>query len=382
MKDAIAVVVEEILPNIPEVQSGEPYWCLRLDSSLPSGTIIKEDSGAPLKSTIKITLQEEMFFFYLDLAPHSYYEHPVKYILVDKDGNHEEYDANWWPKIDDIVPEVILKEVPDEDDVVETNVTLSAAIGTVLLYQIPLLFTQLSEGFIVVRGPMPYEACHEDGILTYLNGLNFFNAYKNAYSEVVGLEETAAAQVLNEIDDMADEGKSVITIYIIAHGGVDSIRLGGQYFFASQFRNKMAAHPDVIFNFILGSCHSGSFIDDLSSLDNVYAIETACTSDEGASIDIDESVSLNDINPLDVGSEWTSSLIEAMLNVVQNHDKLALVQSWASSDGVPLTCMLICQAGFGALGYQPVLGLTDNFDFSSVLGWSSPCHYCYFEILI
>jgi len=381
MKDAITVVVEEILPNIPEVQSGEPYWCLKLDTSLPSGTIIEEDSGALLKSTLKITLQEEMFFFYLDLAPNSYYAHPVKYILVDKNGNHEEYDAYWWPKINHTVPEVILKDLPDEDDVVETNVTLSAAFGTVLEYQIPLLFTQLSEGFIVVRGPMPYEACHEDGILTYLNGLNFFNAYKNAYSEVVGLEETAAAQVLNEIDDMVDEGKSVITIYIIAHGGVDSIKLGGQHFFASQFRNKMAAHPSIVFNFILGSCHSGSFIDNLSTLDNVCVVETACASDEGATVDVDEWGTNNDVNPLDVGSEWTSSLIEAMLNITQDSSKMALIQSWASNYGVPVTCMLICQAGRGALGYQPGLGLNDNFDFSNVMGWASPGHYCSFEIL-
>ena len=382
MKDAIAVVVEEILPNIPEVQSGEPYWCLKLDTSLPSGTIIEEDSGTSIKSALKITLQEEMFFFYLDLAPNSYYAHPVKYILVDKNGNHEEYDAYWWPKIDDTVPEVILKDLPDEDDVVETNITITAAIGTILQYQIPPLFTQLSEGFIVVQGLMPIEGCYNDAVLTYFNGINFFNSYKNAFSRVEGLVQTDALQVLDMIDQMADdEGRSVITIYIIAHGGVDSIRLGGQHFFASQFRNKMAAHPSIVFNFILGSCHSGSFIDNLSTLDNVCVVETACASDEGAKVDVDEWGTNNDVNPLDVGSEWTSSLIEAMLNITQDSSKMALIQSWASSYGVPVTCMLICQAGKGALGYQPGLGLNDNFDFSNVMGWASPNHYCSFETL-
>jgi len=381
MKDAIAVVVEEILPNIPEVQSGEPYWCLKLDTSLPSGTIIEEDSGAALKSALKITLQEEMFFFYLDLAPHSYYAHPVKYILVDKNGNHEEYDANWWPKIDNTVPEVILKDIPEEDDVVETNVTLSAAIGTILEYQITPLLTQWSEGFIVVQGLMPTEDCYSDAVLTYLNGVNFFNAYKNAFSRVEGLVQTDALQVLDIIDEMADENRSVITIYIIAHGNIDFIRLGGQAFFASQFRNKMAAYPSIVFNFILGSCHSGSFIDNLSTLSNVCVVETACASDEGATTDVDEWGSNNDVNPLDVGSEWTSSLIEAMLNITQDSTKMNMIQSWASSYGVPVTCMLICQAGKGALGYQPGLGLNDNFDFSNVMGWTSPSHYCSFEIL-
>ncbi|MEA2022393.1 MAG: hypothetical protein U9N08_07960, partial [Candidatus Caldatribacteriota bacterium] len=86
MKMAIDVVVEEILPEIPEIKLGEPYWCIKLDSSLPPGAIILEDSGTAAKSSLKITLEEEMFFFFLDLAPHSFYEHPVKYILVDKEG--------------------------------------------------------------------------------------------------------------------------------------------------------------------------------------------------------------------------------------------------------------------------------------------------------
>ena len=46
MDEAIKVVVEEVLPEIPEVQSGDPYVCLKLASSLPPGTVIEED--APL----------------------------------------------------------------------------------------------------------------------------------------------------------------------------------------------------------------------------------------------------------------------------------------------------------------------------------------------
>jgi hypothetical protein len=381
MQKAIDVVVEEILPDIPEVQSGEPYWCLKLEASLPPGTIILEDSGMTEKASLKITLGEEMFFFFLDLAPNSFYEHSVKYILVDQEGNHEEYDAGWWPKIDGVVPEVILKEVPDEEDVIQTNVTLKAAIGTVLDYVFPPLVSQWSEGFIVVQGLMPTENLYDCAVDTYLNGINFFNAYKSTFSSVEGLVQTDARKVLDAIDEMAEEGKDAITIYIIAHGNVDLVRLGGQYFYASQFRNKMAAHPDIIFNFILGSCHAGSFIDNLSSLDNVCAIETACSSDEGASGDVDEWGSSDDYNPADVGSEWTSSLIAAMFSIAQDSTKMSNIQTWAYNNEVPVTCMLICEAGFGALGYQATLGLTHNLDFSNVMGWSHPNHYCCWETL-
>ena len=375
MQKAIDVVIEEILPDIPEIQSGEPYWCVKLDSPLPPGAVIVEDAGVIQKSSVRMTLEEEKFFFFLDLAPRSFYEHPVKYILVDREGNHEEFDASWWPKINGVVPEVILKEVPEENDVISTNVTLVAAVGSVLDYLISPLVSIWSEGFIVVQGLMPTENLYNCAVNTYLNGISFFNSYKSIFSRVEGLEQTDALQVLSTIDAMAAEGKDVITIYIIAHGGTDSIRLGGQHFYASQFRSKMAAYPSIAFNFILGSCHSGSFINNLNSLDNVCVVETACSPDEGATGDVDSWGSSNDYNPSDTGSEWTSSLIAAMFSIAQSSTKMDNIRTWASSDEVPVTCMLIYQAGYGALGYQAALGLTHNLDFSNVMSWATPNHY-------
>jgi hypothetical protein len=301
---------------------------------------------------------------------------------VDQEGNHEEYDASWWPTIDGVVPEAISREVPEEEDVISTNVALVAAAGIIPAYVFPALVSQWSEGFIVVQGLMPTENLYDCAVDTYLNGIDFFNAYKSTSSRVEGLVQTDALQVLDTIDQMAEEGKDVITIYIIAHGGVDSIRLGGQHLSASQFRTEMAAHPEIVFNFILGSCHSGSFIDNLNSLDNVCVVETSCSPDEGAYGDVDEWGSSNDYNPLDVGSEWTSSLIEAMFDIAQDSTKMDLIQTWAKNDEVPVTCMLIYEAGSGALGYQSALGLNHNLDFSNVLYWSNPnVYYCREEIL-
>jgi len=381
MQKAIDVVLDEILPDIPEVKQGKPYWCVKLESPLPPGAIILEDSGAiAAKSSLRMTLREEKFFFFLDLAPRSFYEHPVKYILVDREGNHEEFDASWWPKINGVVPEVILKEVPEANDVISTNVALTVAAGSILDYIISPLVSQWSEGFIVVQGLMPTENLYNCAVNTYLNGVNFFNAYKSLFSRVEGLEQTGALQVLSTIDAMATEGKDVITIYIIAHGGTDSIRLGGQHFYASQFRNKMAAYPSIVFNFLLGSCHSGSFINNLNTLDNVCVVETACAPSEGATGDVDSSGSSNDYNPSDIGSEWTSSLIAAMSNIAQSSTKMDSIRTWASNDEVPITCMLIYQAGYGALGSQSALGLNNNLDFSNVMGWATPNHYYCREI--
>ena len=159
-------------------------------------------------------------------------------------------------------------------------------------------------------------------------------------------------------------GLNPITIYIIAHGGTDSVKLGGQWFTANQFHNKMAAHPDTIFNFILGSCHSGSFIDNLNTLDNVCVVVTACRHDQGATPDWDTAGSLSDYNSSDTGSEWTSSLLEAMSQIAEDEAKLDAIRESAANYGVPETCVLICQASYGALGANPTFGLTQDLDLS------------------
>ena len=382
LQKAIEVVVDEILPDIPEVKLGNPYWCLKLDDPLPPGTQIEEDSGIAAKSNVKFSLEREQFFFYLDLAPQSFYAHPVKYILVDEEGNHEEYDAEWWPKIGGEVPASLVKEVPEQSDIIAANVEAAVSSGMVMDYILPYLVSQWTEGFIIVQGLMPTENLYGASVDTYLNGVSFFNAYKNAFSDLEGLVQSDATQVLDTIDEMAEEDKSVITLYIIAHGNVNYVRLGGQVFTANQFKNKMAEYPDIIFNLILGSCHSGSFIDDLSTLSNVCAIETACESDEGAYPDYDTVGSIIDINPSDTGSEFTSSILEAMSIITSDSSKMSSIQSWASTNGVPVTSMLICQGGYGAVGAQPTLGLNSNYDICSIAGWSTPSHYCSYEFPI
>ena len=143
----------------------------------------------------------------------------------------------------------------------------------------------------------------------------------------------------------------------------------------------MAEYPDIAFNFILGSCHSGSFINNLNTLENVHVVQTACASDENATTDVDEWGSFNDINPADVGSEWTSSLIKAMELIVNNSDRLGTIQGMASTYGVPVTSVLICEAGFGALGANPGLGLSIDYDLTHVVGHTSPRYYCAYEVL-
>jgi len=210
MEEAVRIVIEEILPDMPEIKTGDPYICLKLKASLPPGTIIEEDGPSIFKQSAKVILNKEAYFFYLDLAPRTYYAHPVKYLLVEENGEYQEFDAQWWPKINNKIPEIITEDIPEEDDVVASNITLFKPIGKVVDYPFFPIYSQYKEGFIVVQGLMSYEALFDDATYTYLNGISFFNSYKNDISRVEGLVQNDARQVLDIIDDMASEGRGVI----------------------------------------------------------------------------------------------------------------------------------------------------------------------------
>ncbi len=380
MDDAIAVVIDSVLDD--EVPAGGEYRCIRMSSSLPAGAIIEQyvpqqlpAAGVERSPAVQMEVIETSYFFLLDLAPATLYTHPVKYILVDKDGDIMVVPSGWWPVINGETPEQFLVANPHEEFVIASNVEIKTNPSIPPEYYYGPIGKQYKEGFIVVQGLMRTEALYSDAYNTYTNGWNFFNAYKGSEDILTGIVESSADEVLDKIDDQAGEGVDVITIYIIAHGGTDFVNLGGYSFTASSFAAKMNEHPGVLFNFLLGSCHSGSFIDNLSPLSNVRTVLTACASNEGAKPDWDEAAGLTDFNTEDIGSEWTSSLLGAADVIRDDPTAWTQILTWASMEGVPPTCMYLFQAGWAALGYDD-LGTFDNIDLSNRTGHTTPGFYC------
>jgi hypothetical protein len=381
MDDAIAVVIDSILDD--EVPAGSQYRCLRMDASIPAGSVIEEDvpmqnggNGIALISPVTMQTTEESYFFLLDLAPAAFYAHDVKYITVGKSGDYTVEPAEWWPVINGQTPEQFLVSEPDEAYVVAANVNIKINPSQLPAFQIGPLFQQYKEGFIVIQGLMPDEALYSDAWDTYNIGIDFFTAYKGTGDLLDGMVDGAADNVLNMIDYFADEGVDIITIYIIAHGNVGYVRLGGYMVTALSFAAKMGEHPDVLFNMIVGSCHSGSFITPLSAVSNVRIVLTSCASDEGAKPDWDEAYGLTDHNPEDIGAEWMSSVLDAADIILGIPTAWTQILTWGSIEGVPPTCMLLYQAGEAALGEDDELGTFDNLDLSNRTGHTTPGFYC------
>lgn len=381
MDDAIAIVIDSILGN--EVAQGQEYRCIRMSTSIHENSVIEAYAPQRLQMTgtertpaVSMQTTEKSYFFLLDLAPATMYEHEVKYITVGESGDHQVLAALWWPVINGQTPEQFLVAEPDEVYVIAGNVSIKINPGQLPVYQFEPMFRQYKEGFIVVQGLMPTEALYTDAWNTYDNGIAFFTSYKGSEDLLNGMVDGAADGVLDMIDYFAAEGVDVITIYIIAHGGTNSVSLGGYGITASNFASKMGEHPSVLFNFLIGSCHSASFIDDLSPLANVRVTLSACASDEGAKPDWDEAGGLTDHNIEDIGSEWTSSLLGAADIILDSPAAWTQILTWANIEGVPPTCMLLYQAGWAALGEDNELGTFDNLDLSNRTGHTTPGFYC------
>lgn len=374
----------QVLPEILETAETERYSMLRMEEPVLAGTTVMEDAQSTDQTPpTTFTAEEDGYLFMVDLNPGAYFEHPVRYVYVNESGDSKVFDAKWWPRVGDVVPTEFVRDTPLLKHVVERNVTLIKEPITVIDWKIRPGLIELieTEAFICVQGLTPYENLYTDAGVTYDNGYNFFDAYKDSNDVLVGLVEYQADEVLNEIDRLAGDGYDVITIYIIAHGGVNYIKLGGTYVYASQFASTMNAYPDVEFNFLLGSCHSGSFLDDLNSLSSVV-IKTACLTNESAYADYDNLDGVTDYNSADAGSEWTSSILRAADRIVGNSTMWSQITSIASLYGVSETSVLMNEAGYLAVGLNRGLGTyLNNYDLTNRTGYSTPDHYASWEAL-
>lgn len=383
---AIDTVKVSVLPQLLAQTPNASYICVRTESIVASGTIIMPDAGQTGQGNVDSIVVERMvargdsYFFMLDLEPGAFYAHPVKYILAPKSGASPTImSAEWLPRIGGVIPQELKNKIPSSNLIVQSNVNITTSSGTLLVYDnFVSLIVRETEGIIVVEGLMPDENLFNETQNSYLQVINFFLAYKAARSygtvDVNGLVQSDANKILTAIDSMASS-HSVVTIYILSHGNIDYVRLGGVGFSASQFKNVMAAHPSTKFNFFLGSCHGGSFVNDLGSLENVRLILTAAKSNESAWPDWDTYGSSTDYNSYDLGSEWTSSLFERAKSILESSAKWQLVSNYASAYKIPTISALFYQAHWGVLGANSAYGFTSNLDLCNRVGKETPQVY-------
>lgn len=376
------LVADVLSQHVPE---GAPFVAIRVDRVLPEGAMIVPDGPPPPPGTAdedvrgSMVVHEPSHLFLVDLAPGTYFGHPVKYALVGESGAVRVTEASWLPAIDGVVPPELEEAEPNPDLVVSAEMPPVVRQGTTPIFDIAAWIDLIpNEGYIVVQGLMPTENLYPDSQKTANGGKAFFDAYAAGLSRVELLEEGDAAMVLDLMDEMAGEGRSPIVVAIIAHGGTDSIGLGGVWFSASDFARTIQNNSDTAFVVLLGSCRGGSFVDDLRAVPNVRVVGTAVGPLEGAKPDWDPygwGGAYDDPNAEDVGSEWFSSFYRAASDILNDEYRMMLLGQLQSAFNAGQTEMLMCQSVFGAIGASPVLTHHTDFDSSHVLGEAFPDDY-------
>ncbi len=386
-EEAINKVVKEILPAA--VPTGTDYICLAREEMVEKGAVIEEGAPKNLTSSgdstrVSITLSEDSWLFYLDLEPGAMFAHDLAFIIVGKSGKARTLAASWWPLVNGSAVPEFQKTVPDAKHVVARNFELAAASGKVFEYYFPPQFLyRNNEGFIIVQGLMPDENLYDEMVQNYLNVIGLFLEYENKCSgdvEVEGLVQSDAADVLNEIDRQVAAGRNPVSVIITAHGSMNSVSLGGISFSAAQFRNKFAAHPSTKFNFLLCSCHSGSFRDDLITLDNIYTAHMASKPDQSAWPDWDLKNAIVDYNPADTGAEWISSFCAAANTLITTTPYWQELKQTANEKGVPVSSMLLHSACLGGIGRLAGWGCGQDLDLAHRLDAEIPQGYAKWEV--
>lgn len=363
---ATDLFLAEVLPNhVPEVR---PYRVVRAAEAIPPGAVITPAGLETGTSTDfppgSVIVQETSYLFFVDLAPGSYYGHPVEYAVVGESGSFQVVENEWPPAVDGIVPPELREDDPNPALVVASQGVRLLPAGSLPIYQLnPWIELLPNEGYIVVQGLLSDEGLYQDAVDTADVGKAFFDAYSGGTSRVAHLADEEADTVLDVMDEMATEFRSPIVVAIIAHGGYDTVRLGGVVFTAADFVSTVRAHPQTEFNFLIGSCHSGSFVDDLRGEQNVRVVATAVAPSEFAAPDWDESRQFDDVNQEDIGSEWFSSFYRAASDIAGDSTRLSMITQLSDSFESGQTQMLLCQSVYGAIGYNPLL-LPDRTDFS------------------
>lgn len=362
------------------VEADAPFRLLRLGTVDEDSTVEEADPMATEAEPAEEVVPEEPgWLFLVDLAPDTFFEHPVNWLIVGESGETTSRPARWWPLVDGLTPPALVGSIQDhDDDIVDALVPFEPATGLQPAFTIPRLDLAESNAYIVVQGLLPGESLHADATQTAELGRDFFEAYQDNLSETIYLADADAALTLATIDDAA-ETYNVVTIAIIAHGSVDGIGLGGVGVSASQMAATFSAHPNTRFNFLLGSCHGGSFVNDLSGLSNVDAVLTAVDSTQGAVPDWDVytgGAAVTDVNSADVGAEWFSSIYDAAYQLTATNEAFGAVRTAADDAGVSHSTALLCLAFDGSLGQEPALGLDEDLDFSHFLGGHTPQRHC------
>jgi len=385
-EEALQLVLDEVVK--PEELGKDPLvvfaWpeLLGPDDDLHPYYILGEDSGPE-----PLGIESDSWFFWIEDEPNAQFAHPSRFVLVEiGSGGITIQEQDWWPVLNGEGMWTTKEEYQDEENWAWANVSYLDPEETSKLGSSSVLASMFpphrgpfqTEGgtrkALVVNAFAEYQSGDDDGaddaenMLRVLGRTDFKTTYLGPENDTnparSGLPFTQGGGKNRDEDDpwrlwlreQADELKSGDTLVVYATGHSAGGGVGGSFlmnndgiFGSNELKVELEKFdPGVDIIVIVQSCKSGNFIWPLKNLADL--VMTATDEDSESFGDIDFEYTLispllaTDLNPLDDGSEYTSSLVSGWETILDDPELLEKVKQRAKDEGISFMDALISEA--------------------------------------
>lgn len=361
--EAAALVIEEL------VTAGDRVVVLGTSEPLDAGDRIVAYHPHPERvAEVALEAESGSWFFWIDDDPRARFDHPSRFVIVDREsGELTTVDARWWPTLDGVAVWDDAAYASEVDWVyADVEGAMEARRGLVPQPS-PIADCTAGGGHaIVINGFKPDETGKEHFAK---DGANMNDALTDAgldttYFGPVDAEGVDSEFTLDAVDGWftqkaAELGPGdTLVVYVSAHGFVSDIAdwhdgetwLGG--IFETDLERWLAKlDPGVNVVVMLDGCHAGGMLDSLTCVADLAVTAT----DEASSsyFDVDDA---RDSNPQDNGSEWTSSILTCWNSLMETDESRADLSGRAAAASTSFFTQLVGECFGGAHAYDDAEG--------------------------
>ena len=271
-------------------------------------------------------VNEAGWLFYLDEEPGGFYPHPGRILAISQTGKimYQE-ETEGWPKVNGQLPDVMKDPVSTRitttpnDYTVYNPAEVLIPVGIIKNPWIIQWFFRIY-GAVVIDGLTPSQNLYYEATQAHLMMTDAMNdLFGSDRVRTVAYPNNTSSYINSAVSNLVlTEKVNNITLYIIAHGSIEHVNMGGYSYSCANLKALMDTYPDVRFNLIIETCRGGSWKDYFQALGatgvpNLDMCITSTTRDKSAYPDWDYSDGQTDHNASeDEFVEFTSDFILQM----------------------------------------------------------------------
>lgn len=304
-------------------------------------------------------ITSDTWFFWIDDRPGAHFAHPSRFVLVDRaTGEFSVSEELWWPVLNGQGLWIEREDYWDESNWVFSDVAEWKPIDLRDSSQTSYLDSKFNSFKLACGSPFSWQQEGNGGVGIVINGYKPGQTVGDDFeSDADGMHDALTNSGFDttylgpESDDNLDrDGEftlerlkdwlhekaqemipcQTLVIYITGHGFVSNFSglgyAGG--IGENTLQNSLEEFdPGVHIVVVIDTCNAGSFVDSMQTVADV--IVTATNAHEGSYGDLD----IDDVNPEDRGSEFTSGYVEDWNRIVNDPAERERVRQRAKEKG-------------------------------------------------